>query len=155
MGLRRSAHQGSATLGGGSTGTDGSETWFYCRWCQQRITLERLGEPCPLYPFPTYTLEPLLARLGGLGIPVVIRVDPLRPEACFTVLLHGIRLPDTHQPFQVLVDALGRLLADQPTTPLVELVKRLCTAQLRPASGASPRAAEGSPFSTAQEQEEI
>jgi hypothetical protein len=84
-----------------------------------------MGEPCPAYLFPDLTLEELLTRLGELAVHVMLRVDPLRLQDRFTVLLHGLRLPDTDAPFEMLVAVLGAVLAQDPLTPLAKHLQRL------------------------------
>lgn len=123
MGWRRKPHQG--TLGGGNTGNGDGETWLYCHWCHQRITPERLGEPCPAYRFPDLTLEALLWRLGELGVHVMLRMDPERLHNRFTVMLHGLRLPDTNAPLETLSTVLGAVLARDPLTPMAKQLERL------------------------------
>jgi hypothetical protein len=123
MGYPRKPHQG--TLGGGNVGTGGSETWIHCHGCHQRITPERLGEPCPAYRFPAFTLAELLMRLGELDVPVLLRVDPLRAADRCTILLHELRLPDTAAPLELLVTVLGALLAQDALTPISQQLKRL------------------------------
>ena len=123
IGWQRKPHQG--TLGGGTVGTEGSETWIYCHWCHQRITPERLGEPCPAYQFPVLTLEELLTRLGELAVHVMLRVDPERLQNRYTVMLHRLRLPATDAPFELLIAVLGAVLAQDPLTPLAKQLQRL------------------------------
>jgi hypothetical protein len=109
LGWQRKPPQG--TIGGGTVGTESSETW---NGCHQRITPERRGEPCPAYRFPDITLLALVC------------VDPLRSQDRFLALLHGLRLLDTDAPLTLLIEVLGTILAQDALAPLPTHLTHLC-----------------------------
>ncbi|MEA3309294.1 MAG: hypothetical protein U9Q70_07265 [Chloroflexota bacterium] len=118
----RQAHQQVPGLSGGNSD---EESWFQCRWCREWLPLWRAAAPCPRSPFPKFTLTQLMARLASLGIPVLVRADPLRTERIFTVLLANFRLGDTDAPLLLLVTTLGSALQalDTPAGPDALLAK--------------------------------
>ena len=88
---KRQPHQGNS-MSTTDLGSDGSESCFYCRWCGERITNERIAEPCPVYPLPAFNLRDLLRRLGALGYHVCLRVDPRHDFAPFVLFINAQRI---------------------------------------------------------------
>jgi hypothetical protein len=106
MGYERKRCQGS--MGGGTANADGSgESFFWCDWCGQRMDYSKAG-PCPKYPFPSFTLIDLMARLGEKGIPTVVRFDTLRKTGRFTIIGPEGRICNTDHPLDDFCEYLAK-----------------------------------------------
>lgn len=101
FGYERKSCQGA--MGGGSIGTDHSESFFWCDWCGQRRehNTTRISV-CPEYPFPRFTMRALMAKLGEMGRYTHIRYDANREDRHFTVILDQKRVCDTNSPLMAL-----------------------------------------------------
>lgn len=103
MGFERKHCYG--TFGGATISASGSESWFWCKWCGNKIT-NGITEPCPEYPFPEFDIISLMKKLGEVGYSTFIRYDPFREERNFTILVNNTRVCDTNVPFKSLCDYL-------------------------------------------------
>lgn len=93
--------------GGGSHSTSAFgkmhfESWSNCKWCGQELRNGEDPGPCPAYPFPSFTLEDLMRRLGDGGLDILVRVDPHRDAKRFTVVGPRGPIANTDEPFEAL-----------------------------------------------------
>jgi len=108
MGFERGHCEPAQWAGGGhSVDAFGEESWSICKWCNREIPDGKDPGPCPAYPFPSFTLEDLMRRLGDGGLDVLVRVDPHRGAKRFTVVGPRGPIANTDEPFEALCTYLA------------------------------------------------
>ena len=114
MGFERKRCDGS--LGGGNIHSDGTgESWFHCRWCGAQQDYDLTSPLCSKYPFPRFTMQDLMAKLGEMGHHVLVRFDPARDKFKWTVMLASRGRVDTDMPLETLChEALAMVRSKMP-----------------------------------------
>ncbi len=98
---------GSGSHSVNAVGEESFESWSICKWCGRVIRNGEDTGPCPAYPFPSFTLEDLMRRLGDGGLDVLVRVDPHRDAKRFTVVGPRGPIANTDEPFEALCTYLA------------------------------------------------
>ena len=101
---------GGATYCGGIGMESTWESFFICDTCNQKWVCGESIPPCPKYQFPEFSLEDLMRKMGEKGYFVFVRVDALREQKRFTVMIGSDMRRDTDDPLKTLCRMAFRTL---------------------------------------------
>ena len=99
MGFERGRCRGE--IGGANVSALRFESWFYCDSCGAKVE-DYCNPICANYDFPAFDIIDLMRKLGDMGIPIMLRYDPLREHNRFTLTACGERITDCEGPFGAL-----------------------------------------------------